>query len=48
MEENRISKSVLYMNLEITRLRGTPRNRWQVDVREKGRLVGRSGWKKRV
>jgi len=29
MEENRIPKKVLYMNLEATRLRGRPRNRWQ-------------------
>jgi hypothetical protein len=28
MEENRIPKKVLCMNLE-TRLRGRPRNRWQ-------------------
>jgi len=28
MEENRIPKKVLYMNLEATRLRGRPRNRW--------------------
>jgi len=28
MEENRISKRVLYMNLGTTRLRGRPRNRW--------------------
>jgi hypothetical protein len=28
MEENRIPKMLLYMNLE-TRLRGRPRNRWQ-------------------
>jgi hypothetical protein len=27
MEENRIPKRVLYMNLETTRLRGRPRNR---------------------
>jgi len=27
MEENRIPKRVLYMNLEATRLRGRPRNR---------------------
>jgi len=27
MEENRIPKKVLYMNLETTRLRGRPRNR---------------------
>jgi len=28
------------MNLETTRLRGSPRNRWQDEVREDGRLVG--------
>jgi hypothetical protein len=36
------------MNLEITRLRGRPRNRWQDDVRMDGRLVGGKGWKERV
>jgi hypothetical protein len=35
----RIPKRVLYMNLE-TRLRGRPRNRWQDELREDGRLVG--------
>jgi len=40
MEENRIPKKVLYMNLETTRLRGRPRNRWQDEVRVDGRLVG--------
>jgi hypothetical protein len=39
IEENRIPKRVLYMNLE-TRLRGRPRNRWQDEVREDGRIVG--------
>jgi hypothetical protein len=29
MEEHRISNRVLYMNLETTRPRGRPRNRWQ-------------------
>jgi hypothetical protein len=29
MEENKILKRVLYMNLESTRPRGRPRNRWQ-------------------
>jgi hypothetical protein len=33
MEENRIPKRVLYMNLE-TRPRGRPRNRWQGEVSE--------------
>jgi hypothetical protein len=38
MEENRIPKRVLYMNLE-TRLRGRPRNTWQDKVRMKEQLV---------
>ena len=37
MEENIIPKKVLDMNLETTRLRGRPRNRWQDEVREDGR-----------
>jgi hypothetical protein len=37
MEEDRIPKRVLYMNLETTRPRGRPRNRWQDEVREDGR-----------
>jgi len=40
MEENIIPKRILYMNLETTRLRGRPRNRWQDEVREDGRIVG--------
>jgi hypothetical protein len=43
MEENRIPKRVLYMNLGTTRLRGRPRNRWQDEVREDGRIVGGEG-----
>jgi len=39
MDENRTPKRVLYMNLG-TRLRGRPRNRWQDEVREDGRIVG--------
>jgi hypothetical protein len=45
MEENRIPKRVLYMNLGTTRLRCRPRNRWQDEVREDGRIVGGEGWK---
>jgi hypothetical protein len=48
MEESRIPKIVLYMNLETTRLRGRPRNRWQDEVREDERLIGGRGWKERV
>jgi len=44
MEENRIPKTVLYMNLGTTRLRGRPRNRWQDEVRE----VEKGGRKKYV
>jgi len=35
------------MNLE-TRLRGRPRNRWQGELREHGRLAGGKVWKERV
>jgi hypothetical protein len=47
MEENRIPKRLLYMNLE-TRPRGRPRNRWQDKVREDGRIVGREEWQEKV
>ena len=36
------------MNLETTRLRGRPRNRWQDELRKDGRLVRGSGWRERV
>jgi hypothetical protein len=36
IEENRIPKRVLYVNLESTRPRGRPGNRWQDEVREDG------------
>ena len=48
MEVNRIPKKVLYMNLEATRLRGTPWNKQPDEVREDGRQVGGKGWKERV
>jgi hypothetical protein len=48
MEENRIPKRVLYMNLETTRPRCRPRNRWQEEVREDGRTVGGEGWWEKV
>jgi hypothetical protein len=48
MEENRIPKRVLYMNLGKTRLRGRPRNRWQDEVRDDGRIIGGEGWQEKV
>jgi len=48
MEENRIPPKKVYINLETTRLRGRPRNRWQDEVKEDGRLVGGKGWKERA
>jgi hypothetical protein len=48
MEENRIPKTVLYMNLGTTRLRGRPRHRGQDEVREDGRIVGGEGWQEKV
>jgi hypothetical protein len=48
MEENRIPKRVLYINLGTTRLRGRPRNRWQDEVTEDGRRVGGEGWQEKV
>jgi hypothetical protein len=48
MEENRIPKRVLYMNLETKRLRGRPRNRWKDEVLVDGRIVGGEGWQEKV
>ena len=47
MEENRIPKRVLYMNLE-TRPRGRLRNRWLDEVREDGRMVHGEEWQEKV
>jgi hypothetical protein len=48
MEENRIPKTVLYMNLESKRPTGRSRNRWHDEVREDGRIVGREEWQEKV
>jgi len=48
MEENRIPKRVLYMNLGTISLRGRPRNKWQDEVKEDGRIVGGEGWQEKV
>jgi hypothetical protein len=47
MEENKVPKRVLYKNLE-TSWRGRPRNRWQYEVREDGRMVGGVEWQETV
>ena len=36
------------MNLGATTLKRRPKNRWQDEVREGGKLVGGKGWKERV
>jgi hypothetical protein len=48
MEENRIPERVLCINFETTRLRSKPRNRWQDEVREDGRIVGGEEWQEKV
>jgi hypothetical protein len=48
MEENRIPKRVLSMNLEATRPRGRPRNRWQDEVREEESIAGGEEWQGKV
>jgi hypothetical protein len=48
MEQNRIPKRVLYTDLGTTRLRGRPRNRWQDEVREDGRIVIGEVWQEKV
>ena len=47
VEGNRIPKRVLNMNLGTRRLRGRPRNRFQDEVWEDGRIVG-EGWQVKV
>jgi hypothetical protein len=44
MEENRISKRVFSMKVEATR----PRNRWQDEVSEDGRIFGGEEWQEKV
>jgi len=35
------------MNLERRSLRGRPRNKWQDEVKEAGRIVGGEAWQQR-
>jgi hypothetical protein len=48
VEESRIPIRVLYINMGTTRLRGRPRNRWQDEVREDGRIFGGEGGQENV
>ena len=48
MEEKRIPKRVLRMNVGTTRLRCRSGNRWQDEVREDGRIVVGEGWQEKV
>jgi hypothetical protein len=48
MEAYGIPKRVMYMNLETTRPRGRPKNRWQNEVREDGRIVGGERWQEKL
>jgi hypothetical protein len=47
MEENRIPRRVLYINLG-TRLKSRPRNRWLHEVREDGRIASGKRWQEKV
>jgi hypothetical protein len=47
MKENRSPKRELCINLETTRPRGRPRNSWQDEVREDGRMVGGEEWQEK-
>jgi len=44
MEEDRIPNRVIYTHLGTTRLRIKPRNKWQDEVRDKGRTVCGEMW----
>ena len=49
MEENRIPKRVLRIyEFGNNKIGGRPRNRWQDNMREDRRIVGREGWQEKV
>jgi hypothetical protein len=39
---------LLYMNFETKRLRGRPRNRWQDEAREDGRITDGEVWQEKI
>jgi len=41
-------KKIEFPNLRTTRLRDRPRNTWQDEVREDGRIVGGEEWQEKV
>ena len=47
-EKIEFPKGKINMNLGTIRLSGRPRNRWQDEVREDGKIVGGEGWQKKV
>jgi hypothetical protein len=42
------SQNRILYELETTRLRGRPRNRWQEEVRKDGRIVSGEGWQEKA
>jgi len=49
MEENRIPpKNCIIYIFGNNKMRGRPRNGWQGDVREDGRIFGEEGWQEKV
>jgi hypothetical protein len=48
MEGNRIPKKSVILELETARPRCGPRNGWQDEVREDGRIVGGEEWQEKV
>ena len=46
--KKRVPKRAFFMNLGTTRLRGRPRNKWQDEVREDGRIVGGEKWQEKL
>jgi len=48
MEGNRIPKRLLYVDLGTAKLRVRPRNRFQDELREDGKIVGGEGWQEKV